>query len=1271
MYNSSDTSIFDTKKQTTIQVLSNLNAALGQWGIEAWIIDVPSRTGTRINKDKGQETYSLDFAQKDKLALWEQSIGKIYPEDLPIFYELFPYIWQGREKGCFKARQWSNKYQNYAWFEFAFTLIESRDGKPLTAIGTIRDIMPEKNIERLYQEQITSRDKLETSIIAYCRLNITKGIVEDMSSGNKNFTAQATSEFADRYKLIYAKISLTKEEIEDFSLASLKKKFAEGIHRVEKRYWAVKKVNNEPMWLCTDCQIVERPETGDIIAFFYNRDCTYEHLVHNIIRQLSANSYERAAVIFMSANRVILTSVFSEEEPTPHSSRSYEETTLKYCEKYIPPRQKEDVKAALSLQRVKLELEGRKKYTVTYDIVEANGEPKRKKVEFTYLDRDNDVVLMTRSDMALYKELRYLSEHDPLTGIYNRAHVLKLCKEILDKNPDKTFILLKADLSNFKLYNSFYGEEEGDRLLKYAAEIIADVGRTYQFCVYGRLQSDIFGLFAEYDPERVTANIKRANRALVKYRSDYRLKFSIGACLLRKGEHTIEEALARASIASRRCKENVNLSYVIYDEQEETKQRQELFVLNNMQKALVNKEFLVYLQPKYAIEGDRPYGAEALVRWLHPEKGMLLPSFFIPIFEQNGFIASLDLYMWEQTCALLRQWLDEGYQPQPVSVNLSRVSLYNPNIVKLLSDILLKYGLTTKEVYLEITESAYMTDQVMMRRTINAFHRAGFVIMMDDFGSGYSSLNTLKEFHIDILKIDMKFLPHDKDVKRAEIILASMIRMAKWLGMDVVMEGVETQAQRTFLQGVNCDYIQGYYYAKPMPAEEYAQKYVYIETNNVNQAEENFLREIKTSDEILLVTGDEVSKNNMLHVLNKDYLTRCFSTAEDCLAYLKTHYANVGLIIADKDLSGMDGLDFLEYCKNDTILKLIPKIFITSDISTDCYVKSVVSGVDAFLLQPLKIDNFLACVRKCMERSGTYTVDAMRHILNYLDEPAAIFVFSGDKAYFEYANTALYEMFATNKKAATGLSFEQIVFKTVDSRDVQVALDMLQTIKDKGSAQSVHRACSLDGKHYWVQVQGKIIEDNQGKTVYFTFTDITAQREMIEREQTLTKCYELLTSQHGYNVGVDKVLAQVRQYYQANRVYIFKFDREHHTMSNTREFVAQGVTKEIANLQNLPMDWIDFWLPFYQRNEAVYIDDVAELKQYPERVKEYEALVAQNITCLMTVPIIYNNVVYGYIGIDDPKSCKKDKALLCNLSAFISREFYYRELREKYDISRS
>jgi EAL domain-containing protein (putative c-di-GMP-specific phosphodiesterase class I) len=240
-----------------------------------------------------------------------------------------------------------------------------------------------------------------------------------------------------------------------------------------------------------------------------------------------------------------------------------------------------------------------------------------------------------------------------------------------------------------------------------------------------------------------------------------------------------------------------------------------------MKEALDKKQFVAYYQPKYSLKTNRMYGAEALVRWNHPTRGLISPGKFIPVFERNGFIKNLDEYMWNTVAHQIREWIDAGYEPTPVSVNISRVSLNNPNIVAVMSDIVQKNHISPSLLNLEITESAYMDNPDIMTGLVKDFKKHGFTIMMDDFGSGYSSLNTLKNIPVDILKIDMKFIEGDDKEGKGRIILSSVIRMAGWLGMPVIVEGVEEEAQSMFLRSVGCGYIQGYYYARPMPVEEY------------------------------------------------------------------------------------------------------------------------------------------------------------------------------------------------------------------------------------------------------------------------------------------------------------------------------------------------------------------------------------------------------------------------------------------------------------------
>ena len=212
-----------------------------------------------------------------------------------------------------------------------------------------------------------------------------------------------------------------------------------------------------------------------------------------------------------------------------------------------------------------------------------------------------------------------------------------------------------------------------------------------------------------------------------------------------------------------------------------------------------------------------------LVRWIRPEEGMVPPSRFIPIFEKNGLIMKLDYYIWDKSCRLIRNWLDRGIDPFPISVNISRVSMYNPRIVEEIYDLTVKYNVPPRLFQLELTESAYTDNPETIKKAMHQLQEYGFTILMDDFGSGYSSLNVLKDIAVDVLKLDMKFMTGagSANQKRSESIVANVIHLAKDLHLPVIAEGVEEIEQVEFLNSVGCEYGQGYYFAKPIPVEEY------------------------------------------------------------------------------------------------------------------------------------------------------------------------------------------------------------------------------------------------------------------------------------------------------------------------------------------------------------------------------------------------------------------------------------------------------------------
>ncbi|MEG1528554.1 MAG: EAL domain-containing protein [Clostridia bacterium] len=426
-----------------------------------------------------------------------------------------------------------------------------------------------------------------------------------------------------------------------------------------------------------------------------------------------------------------------------------------------------------------------------------------------------------KSQLSALKQLQYLAEYDALTGIYNKAKFFETTREMIDANPSVTFAFLRFDVDRFKLINTFFGTAEGDKLLIYIAEKTAEDVKNCELVTYGRISGDIVGVCMPYEKEKIEKMVLQSKKTLAQFNTNYDIVPSIGIYIITDNKISVDEMYNRASLASRVCKGNYVDFYAYYNQSMSEDINAEQEITNEMNYALENGQFHIYLQPQYNIHTNLPCGAEALVRWMHPKKGIILPGKFIPIFERNGFITKLDYYVWEQTCKCLSARREKGIKPYPISVNISRVNTYNPNLVETLLSLVKKYEVEPSLLHLELTESAYTDNPTAMKKTMRQLQDYGFVIMMDDFGSGYSSLSLLKDIAIDILKIDMQFLSKADSPGRSENIIASVIRMAKWLNIPVIAEGVETIEQIEFLRSVGCDYVQGYYYARPMPIEDY------------------------------------------------------------------------------------------------------------------------------------------------------------------------------------------------------------------------------------------------------------------------------------------------------------------------------------------------------------------------------------------------------------------------------------------------------------------
>lgn len=422
-------------------------------------------------------------------------------------------------------------------------------------------------------------------------------------------------------------------------------------------------------------------------------------------------------------------------------------------------------------------------------------------------------VMRLHESVALAKQARY----DDIADVYSKSYFYQRVRDILVRNPDTSYDILCSDIEDFKLINDTIGIVAGDRLLRQVGKLHASLLGDHGIC--GRLNADRFACLIEHREDysdemftQSTARIKSGfgNRNVVLKYGIYRVE---------DREVPVEQMCDRALLAVQSIKGQYGKHFAFYDEKLRDTLLRRQAITDGMERALASGQFEVYLQPKFRIADGSLSGAEALVRWNHPEWGLQPPSEFIPLFERNGFITKLDQYVWEQACSLMQRWDLMGFPRIDVSVNVSRTDIRDMDMARVLGGLVERYGLKPSRLHLEITESACKDSADQLVETLHRLRKMGFVIEMDDFGSGYSSLNMLTEMPLDVLKLDMKFIQTEVANPSGDSILGFIVGLARWMELSVVAEGVETREQLERLQADGCDYAQGYFLARPMPVK--------------------------------------------------------------------------------------------------------------------------------------------------------------------------------------------------------------------------------------------------------------------------------------------------------------------------------------------------------------------------------------------------------------------------------------------------------------------
>lgn len=375
---------------------------------------------------------------------------------------------------------------------------------------------------------------------------------------------------------------------------------------------------------------------------------------------------------------------------------------------------------------------------------------------------------------------------------------------------------IQFDVRKFKIVNDLYGEQFGDQVLDFINRQLKDFCNDEQYFV--NLRSDVFMVVTEYDKEEELVSFIHQLDEKIRSFKNVKLQFVYGIYTVEDREMEQRQMEDRSAMARKAAKKNILTNILFYNEQFKESLYNRKFIEENMQAAINERQFLMYLQPKYSITKNEIIGAEALVRWNHPDRGMIYPNQFIPIVEENGFVKKVDYYIWKEACRFIKKCEDAGIDSCPVSVNVSRVHLHDNECVHVLSDMINESGITKKLLELEITETA--SDQQISKKALQ-LKEAGFTLLMDDFGSGYSSLNILLETPFDVIKLDKKFMENMIVSSKGRLILEQVVLMASKLELGLLAEGVETKEQIEMLRNIGCDQVQGYYYAKPMPEEEF------------------------------------------------------------------------------------------------------------------------------------------------------------------------------------------------------------------------------------------------------------------------------------------------------------------------------------------------------------------------------------------------------------------------------------------------------------------
>lgn len=576
-----------------------------------------------------------------------------------------------------------------------------------------------------------------------------------------------------------------------------------------------------------------------------------------------------------------------------------------------------------------------------------------------------DIILHRLGNIIRLRETAAMinkAERDELTGLFNKQFFLEKIQNKIRQSQGESFSLLCMGVERFKLINDTYGIVTGDKVLCHIAQVLQEACYATNIC--GRFSADEFYALIPFDDIAVKDIISECYEKVNNFPIDMEIRIHCGVYKIEDLAVPVSIMCDRAKLTADENHGKYDVPFSYYDDSTRQKLMEEQFIISNMETALQKHQFQVYYQPKYDLNKEMIAGAEALVRWIHPEKGFLSPDSFISLFEKNGFITQLDHYVWETVCKDIRSWMDKGYPPIAVSVNVSRADIYNPKLTDIFLGLIAKYKIPLDHLHLEITESAYTDNPQQIISVVNKLRGLGFIIEMDDFGSGYSSLNMLAEMPVDVLKLDMKFIQTESRKSSGKGILSFVISLAKWMNLTVVAEGVETKEQIVLLRSMDCTYVQGFYYAKPMPYVDFEDL---LSTSDIidmvctSRTAEQYVEEtlevkpLINAKEMLVVDDIGVNRAVLASTFMNEYTIVEKENGLKAWEYIEDNFRKIDVIMLDLLMPVMDGFQLLQKIRFDERTKDIP-VIITSQGDEESEHKALQMKADDFISKPYSPD---------------------------------------------------------------------------------------------------------------------------------------------------------------------------------------------------------------------------------------------------------------------------------------------------------------------------